>query len=203
MTLFDSRSSYYNYMRSGYESVERYIEWLCDGFPFCVHADDPKLLTIISEALQPNSYKEYGLANVPDNHLDQVIIFVTLMKYYNVPCTNPLPKNAAEVFHNILKDKVYFATLAEQIPEYCVLAMARFAREFHYVKEQTPELCLMAVESDPTNLNDVKDLTFDLCLAAVQADPNKSHIILRFIHDLDLRKKVSAVVGGAAQIQVF
>lgn len=129
MVLFDNDTSYYSCVLSGYESIDRYIEWLLGSFPLCMHTNDPEMLKVIRKAIELGAYKEYGLADLPDKYLDQAIMFVVLMKYYKVPCISPLPKNAAEVFNRILEDRNYFSLLEEQIPEYCVLAMARFAAD--------------------------------------------------------------------------
>lgn len=196
MVLFDSDTSYYSCVLSGYESVDRYIEWLLGDFPFCMHANDPEMLRTIRKSVEPGSYKEYGLVDVPDKYLDQAIIFVVLMKYYKVPCTYPLPKNAVEVFNRILEDRFYFSLLEEQIPEYCVLAMARFAANFRYVKNQLPELCLLAVESDPTNLREVREQTFKICLAAVKANGDGVQKILQFIRDSEMRERVKLVINS-------
>lgn len=205
MVLFDNDTSYYSCVLSGDESVDRYIEWLLGNFPFCMHANDPEMLKVIQKSIEPESYKEYGLIDVPDKYLDQAIMFVVLMRYYKIPCTYPLPENAAEIFDRILEDRNYFSLLEKQIPEYCVLAMVRFVANFRYVKEQLPELCLLAVESDPTNLREVRKQTFEVCLAAVKANGDGVQQTLQFIHDLEMRERVRLAINsrGVEQLQIF
>ena len=83
--------------------------------------------------------------------------------------------------------------------------MARFAKNFRYVKKQLPELCLLAVESDPTNLREVRKQTFEVCFAAVKANGDGVQQTLQFIHDSEMRERVRLAINsrGVKQLQIF
>lgn len=176
---------------SNLQYVKKQTEEICME---AVKRDTSAINLIRSEELQKQVQSKLDLPDevyslsLQDGDYDKEIrkLYKKLMKIFKVPKTNPLPKAAVYILNSLVDQELELSALFNQIPEYCVMAMAIEPGEFCYVKRQTPELCKVAVALWYENLQRVREQTFDICLIAAQYNAEA----LQYIRDPEIKKQV-------------